>query len=125
MKAPPRAFVVEPTKFDISLAEEFGEVTYIFGPDDRRLSIWDPDFTRQVVDRLVLELEYDPGRDHFVIAGHMVTLTFVVAALVRYVGPFKALLYSAVEQKYVSRKIGGASADARRDDDPVQSSPVY
>ncbi len=98
-------YLVETPKpnIDVSRAEEFGEVTFVFKPNDRRCSVFHtPEFGNAVVQRLEAA-GYDPARDYFCVAGSMVSVITALVAIVSHWGAVRVLVYSAPNSKYVER----------------------
>lgn len=100
-----RTFLLEKCKLNVSQAKEFGPTEILFGPEHSRNSIWDSKFKCQILEAMV-RLEYNPKRDHFIVAGHMVPLAITIATLVQHYGAIRVLFFSAVHREYVSRTIG-------------------
>lgn len=100
----PRAFVIEPCKLDLSSAETFGEIVYIFRPNERRPSIWDEAFRQEIVDRLTA-LRFNPTKDFFVVAGHMVPIVIATGIIVRLYDTARALFYSAPDCCYTIKDL--------------------
>lgn len=105
-----RVFILEPTSLDTKEAARFGELVYVFPPRTSRTSIWDERFSEQVVQRLIEE-DYDPCSDYFVVVGHMVQMVLASTAICAKWKRFKALLFSSIEHTYKSQTIG-AQEDA-------------
>jgi hypothetical protein len=103
----PRSFVLEPCKPDVSAAEKYGKVTYVFGPEYRRCSIWDDAFPATVMLRL-RELGYNPEEDYLVIAGHVVPLVQAVVTCIVEWGHINVLFFSATDRDYIARRLGGS-----------------
>lgn len=100
-----RVFVVEQPRanIDISKAEAFGAITYIFAPDDRRCSVFQADdYAREIAERLHV-LGFDPLHDLVCIAGSMVPVAIALAKMGAIYDMLRVLLFSARENGYVER----------------------
>ena len=100
-----RVFLVERPKanIDVTKAEEFGELNYVFGPDDRRCSVFrTTEFGHEVIARLETA-KYDSTVDFFCIAGSMVTVAAALAAMMSRYSVVRVLMYSAPDNRYVKR----------------------
>ena len=76
----PRAFVLEPSKYDSSQAEDFGKRVYVFAEGEFRISIFDDRFVGKVVDKL-MDYNFDPDQDFIVLTGDLIVVSlFAVAA---------------------------------------------
>ena len=105
-----RVFILEHTQLDVVKAREYGEVVYMFPPNVRRSSIWDERFCDEVIERLV-EMEYDPCVDYFVVVGHMVQMVLAATTICGRWERFKALLFSSTERNYIPRIIGAKHSE--------------
>lgn len=102
----PRAFVLEPCRrIDVSRASKYGEILYIFERNDGRPSIWTDEFVIEAIERLK-NTRYDPARDYFILAGSIVPLAKVVAALAAEYGHVRALAFSATDRDYIQQELG-------------------
>jgi len=106
-----RAFVLEPTRLDVSQAREFGELHYIFDAGERRASIWSEEFQAEVVENLK-RANFDPEKDLLVIAGHLVPIVLSLTTLLRVHRAVSVLFYSAVDRCYIERKLDVNSSSA-------------
>jgi hypothetical protein len=100
----PSVFVLEPCNIDVSDASRFGAVKYVFNQGDRRSSIWDDKFLSEIVESLTAQ-HFNPRRDFFVVAGHMVPIALAVAALAKSFDSIKLLLYASTTRNYVEKAI--------------------
>lgn len=108
-----RAFAVtRGTRLDLTDAERYGRVTYLFDRFDVSPMTGD-DFMTAVEERL-RALDFDPRYDCFIVAGPVVPVTLAFNALWQYVkqldgfgvsGQFTALMYEARDSAYVARRI--------------------
>lgn len=101
----PRVFLLEKMKkeVDLSTAEQYGTICYVFREGDRRCSLFDSErFQSMVVDKLQ-DLEFDPSNDHVCLAGSVVALVLFTTALSRIHPKFSVLLFSSSMNAYVSR----------------------
>ena len=101
----PKVFVIEPTRKELHVdrLQAYGDVKFIFEPNDRRCSVFQHDqFGRLVIDRLN-ELSYDHNADHLCIVGSVVAIVVTVTALAQHFGRFNALIFDAINANYVPR----------------------
>jgi len=101
----PRVFVLEPTRHELSTAERYGEVVYALPRGARAPSIWAGDYADAVLDRLD-EADYDPRVDYFCVAGSVVPVTQVVAALASIYDKFQVLFFDASRGGYAPKTLG-------------------
>lgn len=99
-----RVFVLEQVKrnIDLSTARDFGTLTRVFGPDDRRAGLFD---VENFVDDVVAALkrkEFSPERDYFCVAGGTVSMSLAFVALARVADQINLLLFDSRAEKYVS-----------------------
>ncbi len=116
-----RVFIVEEVRnVPIESAEEFGTIVPLFESAviyDKKLystrpSIWeeDEDGKPTLIDEILDKLEkynYDPEKDYILIAGHMIPVVILVAAVVGF-GEYeqvKVLFWSPDWKQYVVRTI--------------------
>jgi hypothetical protein len=101
----PRAFVFEPGNLDVSGASVYGKIVHIFKRNDRRSSIWAPEFPGEIIERLK-EFDFRPDKDFIVVVGHMVTVVMLVTTALEHWKGVNLLLFSATERSYIPRIIG-------------------
>lgn len=102
-----RVFLVEPPRqnMDISKAEAFGEVVYLFGPGVRRCSIFDVEqFSSSVVQRLK-ELGFNHVEDCFCVIGGLVPVSITLSMMLTHYPEVVLLLYSATSNEYCKRTL--------------------
>lgn len=104
-----RAFVLEPCNLDVSGAEVFGDVTYVFDVGSKRHSIWSEEYAVDVVSAMRRH-EFDADEDYFVVAGHMVSVVRAIDALVREYGFIQSLMFSATDRHYIARRLGNGQS---------------
>jgi hypothetical protein len=103
-----RVFMIERPKqsIDITTAEKFGTFVFIYEHDDRRCSIFSSkEYVSCVIERLK-SFKFNPATDFVCITGNLITVTYLVVALIKLYGWFNGLLYHAHENLYVARVIG-------------------
>lgn len=108
-----RAFAVtRGTRLDLTDAERYGRVTYLFDRFDVSPMTGD-DFITAVEDRL-RTLNFDPRYDCFIVAGPVVPVTLAFNAVWQHVrqlddfatgGQFTVLMFEARDNAYVARRI--------------------
>ena len=104
----PQVFLVEQTKrsIDVSKSGEYGEIVYVFGPDDRRSSIFQcKQFGTELLGRLTT-LGFNYVKDSICIAGSIVPITVALSAMVCSYPSVNVLFYNSSESCYVQRTIG-------------------
>lgn len=81
------------------------EPTYLFGPRDRRPSVFDPTAYVAALVRALGEQGFGSD-DVFVMAGGMVQVGLAMMALqVHCDGPFRVMIFSAHEDRYLERTL--------------------
>ncbi len=103
----PRVFIVEEPKanIDITKAERFGELVFVFDPHDRRCSVFDcQQFGENVLKQLDTH-DFSPEEDYLCIVGSMITVMMMLLAASARWPIIRTLFYSANEGQYVSRVI--------------------
>ena len=94
-----RCFILEPTKLDTSLVEDFGERVWLFDGNERP-SIFEHDFDEAVL-RRIEQFKYNPDEDFFVIAGDIAAVSRAMSALGQYFdGCFDLLIWDASNRVY-------------------------
>lgn len=102
-----RVILVEQPKIDVGAASEFGELTFLFGRNDRRAQMFDSaQFGRDILRRFN-ELEFDPKEDTFCVAGSAVATGVALSVLACTFMEFKVLFFDARESAYRKCTLGG------------------
>ena len=92
-----RVFILEQCNVDVTPAEEYGEIVYVFS--GTRPSIWSVGFSEAFVAKL-RELAFDANKDCFLVAGPQVNATMALAALIKEYSSPRLLLWNAVKKHY-------------------------
>lgn len=100
-----RVIVIERCKQDISNAEQFGPLVYLFGPRSSRPGIWSPGFI-PACKRELDYIEFNADTDRLLIAGAVVPLVSVVAYLVNKHGAIWTLGHHYLTNEYTLQKVG-------------------
>ena len=101
----PKVFVLAPSEKDVSKASMYGQIVFVFRPDERRPSVWDAEFALSALDRLEQE-QYDPTNDYLLLVGNFIAIiAFVAAVAEQYYSP-KALAFDMTRQTYVPIVLG-------------------
>lgn len=100
----PRAFAVtKGTRLDLTDAERYGEVTFLFDRFD--VSPMDgEEFVDAVRDKLV-RAGFDPDRDFFIVAGPVLPVTLAFGAVCSQWHTVKVLMFDARESRYAARRV--------------------
>ena len=101
----PRVFILEQPKanIDISHAGTFGPITYVFGPKDRRSSVFNVgDYIGDVISSLKRN-KFDPNEDFFCLAGSTNPLSLALAGMLEEYSNLKLLIFNASEGRYVEK----------------------
>ena len=106
-----RVFFVEPAKQGTGNAELWGEITYIFPPDCKRVSIWATRFPTDAVEELERQ-KFDPHTDFVAVAGGLMALLRVVMAVTEEYGAINVLYWDTASQSYRHGRLGGNENDA-------------
>lgn len=96
----PRCFVVEPTKVSLNSARQFGDLLYMFDENTSRPSLFDSGLGEALRVRFV-ELDFDPLKDFFVVAGDNIAITRAAAVLGELCGNFQMLVWSKRTTGYI------------------------
>jgi len=103
-----RVFLVEAVRanIDITPAEEFGEICYIFNQNTKRKSVFKTnDFCADVLERLQVA-NFNSSLDLFCVSGSMVPVCVSLAAIVaEYAEGINVLFYNSIEDCYIERKV--------------------
>ena len=107
----PRVFVLEPVKssIDVSKAERYGEVAYVFNPDERRPSVFQATAFGESVLRRLEAAEFRWEHDYLAVAGSIVPVTIALMACMTKYPRLNVLFWHAGEMTYVRRQIDKAS----------------
>ena len=107
-----RAFVLEPcSRLDVSPASKFGEIEYIFQKNDGRPSIWTEEFAQAAMKKLKA-CGYDPAIDFIIIAGRIIPMIKLIAALAAEYQNVRVLFHDAIERDYVHQTIGHSESES-------------
>ena len=86
-------------------ARDYGDIVYVFEEDSDRSSIWAESFKKE----LIVSFEkkgFNPEKDYFCIVGYIVPMVIAISELIVEYGEVRTLLYSAVNQSYLPKKLG-------------------
>lgn len=100
-----KVFLVERLNkdYDLSTALEYGDLAYFFDVTDRRSSIFQIDKFYEDLSKSFRQKNFRPDIDYFCILGRLITVSVALTALAVKYKTIKVLLYSAGEERYVSR----------------------
>jgi len=100
-----KVFFVEPVRngLDISTAERFGQVKYLFKQNDRRASVFRTAEFMEDVSKSLRKNDFDPKVDIFAIAGSMVPVALAAIVLARKYGSIDVLCFNSVTSAYELR----------------------
>lgn len=106
-----KVFVLEPPKanIDVTKAERYGEVVYVFERDTRRPSVFQSTSFGEAVIRRLAELGYDPVTDYLAVAGSIVPVVIALMACIVQHHTVNVLFWHAGETTYVRRRIDADS----------------
>ncbi len=101
-----RVFVIEHprNRIDVSKAEEYGNIVYIFDNKERRCTAWLHVEYGQTILRRLKTYHFDPKIDFVCIVGAMLTITVYIIVVAQYYSEFKALLFDSRDNRYVQKK---------------------
>lgn len=102
-----RVFLVEPVRreFDLESLKDFGEITFLFQPDERRGSVFrTEEFCASILARLSRE-DFDPELDFFCLTGALVPVSLTLSIMSHLFGMVNVLLYNTGDENYASRKV--------------------
>jgi hypothetical protein len=104
MNNEPRVFVIEPLRtpaIDLTLALEFGKLTYVFNSGERRSSVFDTDrFGATLLGKLD-ELRFNANIDSVCVAGSMITVAVAIGTIAQAYPEFNLLLFNSIHGVYV------------------------
>lgn len=95
----PRCILLEGVKQDISDAEDFGEIVYLFDHGESRPSLFSEEFLTRLSERFE-EIHFDPLVDYFVLTGYQLSLVAAVHVLTIDYGRFNTLAFHAPTHGY-------------------------
>lgn len=98
-----RVFIVEQPRraFDLDPLNEFGVLVRLFERDESRSSIFHVDDYIRDVQMKAEEKGFDPDEDYFAFVGQTINVTNALLALLTKYGQMNALLFTAIERRYV------------------------
>lgn len=101
-----KVFIIEPPRqnIDVSKAETYGEIVYIFSPTSRRCSVFSHACFGQTVLQRLKELDFDFKADSICIVGAMVTVLTAIIAISQRYDEFNVLLFNSVDDSYVQKR---------------------
>ncbi len=104
-----RVFLVEKSQrsFDLSSAEHYGELNYLFSHREGRPSLLNAEAYQAYVLNRLKELEFDLENDLFCVTGSILAVTQAMAALVVYAGLDRVnlLLFNSSSGLYEKRTV--------------------
>ena len=98
-----KVFALEPTTKNISAAEVFGEIIYLFEVCDTRPSIWDTHSFKRALHKQLIAYNFDPTKDLLLAAGATIPLLVAMNLLSTSYPEFSVLFWHAGTQEYVCR----------------------
>jgi hypothetical protein len=109
-----QVIALEMTKYNLEGAEKFGELMYIFPPDESRPSVWTNQYRLNIEHALDKILEFDPALDYVLLVGQILPLAILINILSSKYRAFKALVFNAGSREYEAVLMNGANKDAGR-----------
>ena len=103
----PKVFIVEKPKnnIDVSKAEDFGEIIYLFNQNERRLGVFEcMTFGLDVINKINEKGGFQLN-DSFLTAGAQIPVAIAFAAIISKWPNVLVLLYNAKQDMYVQRRI--------------------
>jgi len=100
-----RVFVIERPRnqIDVSKAEEYGDIVYVFDNENRRCSAWmHVEYGRMILRRLEA-CRFDSKIDFVCVAGAMLTVTIYVIVVAQYYDEFKVLFFDSRDDRYLQK----------------------
>ena len=107
MSKAPRVFIIEHVRsyIDVSKAETYGEIVYLFDRNDRRCSVWEhPRFGQKIL-QLLEAYKFNPEIDFICVAGAMLTVSIAIIVVSQNYDFYNVLLFNSVESTYTQRRI--------------------
>ena len=101
-----KVFIIEPPRqnIDVSKAEQYGDIVYIFNHNDRRCSVWSHvDFGKTILQRLK-ELDFNVHEDSICVVGTMITIAITIVAVAQHFDAFSLLLFNSTTDSYVLKQ---------------------
>lgn len=113
-----RVFLIEEPRanLDVSSAAAFGDLIYLFGPMDRRHSVFNPNAYASDVLAQLAHLQFDYQNDLICVTGSMVPIVLAVLTLAVSYPWLNILFYNASEGQYVARVVDPAEWKGYSDD---------
>jgi hypothetical protein len=113
-------FVLAPTTLNISSAEEYGDLTYIYTTNDRMPSVFSLNFGVDALSRME-DNNYDPDRDYVLVAGVHVALIQWISVVISEHEWCRGLLFDSTRDAYIDRTLGipESTANGSRRNDVV------
>jgi hypothetical protein len=99
-----KVFVLEPTKHDLTDASRFGDIIYLYHPEERRPPMWTHAFIQDCLARLEKN-DYDPEVDYFLIGGPHTPVTLLAAHMIREFPAANLLLFDSTQSEYIPKLI--------------------
>ena len=98
-----KVFIIEPPRhqLDISKAKRFGEIVYVFEPNDRRCGVFETERFGNSVLKVLIEKNFNVEEDVICIVGAMLTVIIAVIAIAQQHDSFNLLMYNSVTSDYV------------------------
>lgn len=104
----PRVFFLEQLRRDLDFetARKFGGFELILPPEEKRCSAFNVNKYSALILQKLIAHRFDPQVDCLCLAGSVVPLSVVIAAMLGKWPTIRVLFFSAAEEHYVLRKLG-------------------
>jgi len=102
----PKVFVIESLRrsVDLSKADSFGEIVYVFPRGFRRCGVFRHiEFGQTVLNRLH-DLGFNSDEDFICIVGSMITVSIALVAIAQTHDVFKVLLFNSSDEMYIEKR---------------------
>ena len=98
-----RVILIQPVKFDVQPAEEFGEVVYLL---DKAPSPFNPDGFVHTIRKRIKEIHFEKEHDYFCFAGSTLVVSLALLAFTTELdAEFNVLMFDASIGKYRNREL--------------------
>ena len=116
-----RVILIEKPKPNVNLSDlvSWGKPIYVFGPDDRRPSMFAVEEYMQELASALERIDFDPDADIICMTGNLIQVSFLLTAATQLYGQVALLMYHAGDCKYVRRimTLKGLEDDRTVEDD--------
>jgi len=94
-----RVFFLEPVKQEVSDAEEFGKIVYLYEYQEARANVFTNKFQQELKERII-QKNFNPELDYLALTGYQVNIAVAVHILTKMFEEFSVIAYHVPSRSY-------------------------